>query len=87
MDATLSPTPLLTTLIETYLARCAVEGKSPRTIHAYRETLTRFSRCLQEDAAPLDPDRLRPDHVIAYLVPGPQAPEAAGTASAEGVGA
>ena len=67
MDPTLSCEPLLPTLIETYLARCAVEGKSPRTIHAYRETLARFSRCLQEDAAPLDPDRLRPDHVIAYL--------------------
>ena len=68
MDATLSPTPLLPALIETYLARCAVEGKSPRTIHAYRESLARFSRCLQEDGAPLDPDRLRPDHVIAYFV-------------------
>ena len=44
-----------------------MEGKSPRTIHAYRESLARFSRCLQEDGATLDPDRLRPDHVIAYL--------------------
>ena len=68
MDPTHSPTPLLPALIETYLARCAVEGKSPRTIAAYRETLTRFQRCLQEDEAPLDPDRIRPDHVVAYLV-------------------
>ena len=67
MDSTLSPTPLLPALIETYLDRCAVEGKSPRTIAAYRETLARFSRCLQQDEAPLDPDRLRPDHVVAYL--------------------
>ena len=67
MDPTLSCEPLLPTLIETYLARCAVEGKSPRTIAAYRESLARFQRCLQEDGAPLDPDRLRPDHVIAYL--------------------
>ena len=67
MDAAPSPTPLLPALIETYLARCAIEGKSPRTIHAYRESLARFSRCLQEDAAPLDPDHLRPDHVVAYL--------------------
>ena len=66
MDALLA-NPLLPALIETYLARCAIEGKSPRTIAAYRETLTRFQRCLQEDAAPLDPDRLRPDHVITYL--------------------
>ena len=30
-------------------------------------TAPRFSRCLQEDAAPLGPDRLRPDHVVTYL--------------------
>ena len=68
MDTAPSPTPLLPALIATYLARCAVEGKSPRTIAAYRESLARFQRCLQEDEAPLDPDRIRPDHVIAYLV-------------------
>ena len=68
MDAPPSREPLLPALIATYLARCAVEGKSPRTIAAYRETLTRFQRCLQEDEAPLDPDRIRPDHVVAYLV-------------------
>ena len=67
MDATLSPNLLLPALIETYLARCAVEGKSPRTTQAYRETLGRFCRCLGEDGAPLDPNRIRPDHVIAYL--------------------
>ena len=67
MDATPAPTPILPALIETYLARCAVEGKSPRTIAAYRESLARFQRCLREDGAPLDPDRLRPDHVVAYL--------------------
>ena len=54
-------------LIETYLARCAIEGQSPRTIRGYRESLARFSRCLQEDGAPLAPDHIRPDHVIAYL--------------------
>ena len=68
MGVTHSPTPLLPALIETYLARCAIEGKSPRTIAAYRESLARFSRCLREDGAPLDPDQIRPDHVIAYLV-------------------
>ena len=68
MDAARSPIPLLPALIATYLARCAVEGKSPRTIAAYRESLARFHRCLREDGAPLDPDRIRPDHVIAYLV-------------------
>ena len=67
MDLTPADAPSLPALIETYLARCAVEGKSPRTIAAYRETLTRFLRCLHEDGGPLDPDHLRPDHVIAYL--------------------
>ena len=68
MDATPALRPLLPTLVETYLARCAIEGKSPRTMQAYRESLARFARCLEEDGAPLDPDRIRPDHVIAYLV-------------------
>ena len=67
MDPTLADAPSLPALIATYLARCAVEGKSPRTTQAYRETLTRFQRCLREDGAPVDPDRCRPDHVIAYL--------------------
>ena len=67
MDATPSREPLLPSLIETYLARCTIEGKSPRTVQAYRESLSRFSRCLREDGAPLDPDHIRPDHVIAYL--------------------
>ncbi|MCY3886094.1 MAG: tyrosine-type recombinase/integrase [Chloroflexi bacterium] len=60
--------PLLPGLIETYLDRCTIEGKSPRTIRGYRESLTRFSRCLQEDGAPLEPDQIRPDHIIAYFV-------------------
>ena len=67
MDLTPADAPSLPALIATYLARCAVEGKSPNTIAAYRETLTRFQRYLHADGAPLDPDRLRPDHVIAYL--------------------
>ncbi len=67
MDAAPSRGPLLPDLIETYLARCTIEGKSPRTVQAYRESLTRFSRWLDEDGAPLDPDHIRPDHVIAYL--------------------
>ena len=67
MDPTPAGALALPALIETYLARCTVEGKSPRTIAAYRESLARFHRCLREDGAPLDPDRIRPDHVVAYL--------------------
>lgn len=67
MDVLPHPMLLLPTLIEAYLARCTIEGKSPHTVQGYRESLTRFSRCLQEDGVPLDPNRIRPDPVIAYL--------------------
>ena len=67
MDALPPQTPLLPDLIEAFLARCTIEGMSPRTIQGYRGALARFLRCLREDGAPLEPDRIRPDHVIAYL--------------------
>ena len=57
----------LPSLVETYLTRCAVEGKSPQTLRAYGETLWRFCRILQADGAPLDPAALRPDHIVPYL--------------------
>jgi hypothetical protein len=34
--------PTLAALVELYLLRCQVEGKSPNTIRAYGETLGRF---------------------------------------------
>ena len=34
----------LPALVDLYLLRCQVEGKSPNTIRAYRETLGRFLR-------------------------------------------
>ena len=49
--------------VDEYLLVCELEQKSPRTVQAYAETLRLFQRL----GAPLDPDRLRPDHVIAYL--------------------
>ena len=67
MDAKPSREPLLPALIATRLALCAVEAKSPHTIHAHRETLACFQHCLREDGAPLDPARLRPGHVIVDL--------------------
>ena len=70
MDGMTSPraaTPGLPTLVETYLLRCRVEGKSPQTLRAYRETLRRFLEALHEDAAPIDPQQLRPNHVLTYL--------------------
>ena len=38
----------LRSLIDLYLLRCEVEGKSPRTVGAYGETLRRFQRLLEE---------------------------------------
>jgi integrase/recombinase XerC len=38
----MEPNATLRTLVDQYLLRCEVEGKSPRTVRAYRETLGRF---------------------------------------------
>lgn len=39
----------LRSLIDLYLLRCPVEGKSPRTVRAYRETLSRSERSVGLD--------------------------------------
>ena len=44
----------LASLIDLYLLRCQVEGKSPNTITAYRETLVRFQRIAREEGIPED---------------------------------
>ena len=54
-------------LIDLYVLRCEVEGKSPRTVRAYRETLGRFLRTLTEDGAPLDAAQIETAHVYTYL--------------------
>lgn len=43
---------MLETLIDLYLLRCQVEGKSPNTIKAYTETLKRFARIAKEEDFP-----------------------------------
>jgi len=60
-------TAALPELVDLYLLRCDVEGKSPRTIRAYRETLTRFLRAVAEDDAPLVASAIESAHVYAYL--------------------
>ena len=57
----------LSTLIDLYLLRCDVEGKSPRTVRAYRETLSRFLRALVEDNAPTIASEVESAHVYTYL--------------------
>ena len=54
-------------LIDLYLLRCEVEGKSPRTIRAYGETLQRFLRIGQEEGFPADVGAIEPAHLDAYL--------------------
>jgi hypothetical protein len=44
----------LRSLIDLYLLRCQVEGKSPNTITAYRETLTLFQGIAGEEGFPED---------------------------------
>ncbi len=57
----------LTELVDLYVLRCEVEGKSPRTVQAYRYTLGRFLAALAEDAAPTDPAAITREHLYQYL--------------------
>ena len=57
----------LAELIDLYLLRCAVEGKSPRTVGAYRWTLARFLRALEDDAAPTAAAKITREHLYGYL--------------------
>ena len=54
-------------LIDLYLLRCQVEGKSPSTIHAYAETLGRFLRFVRQEGFPEDVRRITPGHLYPYL--------------------
>jgi site-specific recombinase XerD len=55
----------LAALADLYLLRCEVEGKSPGTVRAYRETVTRFLRRLPSDV--IDPADVQVDHICVYL--------------------
>jgi site-specific recombinase XerD len=55
----------LAAVADLYLLRCEVEGKSPGTVRAYRETVTRFLRHLPPDVT--DPADVQADHIYAYL--------------------
>lgn len=57
----------LEALIDLYLLRCQVEGKSPNTIKAYTETLRRFARIAKEEGFPKDVRHITPAHVYTYL--------------------
>lgn len=55
----------LAALADLYLLRCEVEGKSPGTVRAYRETVSRFLRQLPSDVT--DPADVQADHIYVYL--------------------
>jgi integrase/recombinase XerC/integrase/recombinase XerD len=59
MDTTRS----LGALVRQYLLRCAVEGKSPRTVRAYHYTLCRFLAAVPTD----DPAAVGPEQLYEYL--------------------
>ncbi len=54
-------------LVDLYTLRCRVEGKSPRTVRAYSETLGRFRRIAREEGSPKDVSAIEPAHLYAYL--------------------
>jgi len=53
--------------IEVYLTRCEVEGKSPNTVAAYRETLEQFLTVAKEHAFADDVRKISPEHIYTYL--------------------
>ncbi len=53
--------------IAAYLAACEVEGKSPRTVDAYAETLAMFRSICRQAGLPDRVDAFRPAHVYAFL--------------------
>ena len=53
--------------IAAYLAACDVEGKSPRTVDAYAETLGMFHVICLQRGLPQRVSDFRPAHVYAFL--------------------
>ncbi len=54
-------------LVDLYLPRCQVEGKSVQTVTAYTYTLRRFLRTLTEDGVPLEAAAVQEEHLYRYL--------------------
>ncbi len=53
--------------IAAYLAACEVEGKSPRTVQAYRETLSRFLTICASGGLPDRVAAFRPADVYRFM--------------------
>lgn len=57
----------LTALVDLYLLRCMVEGRSPATVRVYGETLGRFLVCARDEHFPADNNLIRAPHLYAFL--------------------
>ena len=53
--------------VQTYLYSCEVEGKTPRTIQAYTETLSQFLDAANEERFPNNVARIKATHIYAFL--------------------
>jgi len=53
--------------IEVYLTRCEVEGLSPNTVVAYRETLEQFLEVAKEGGFADDVRKIAPEQIYTYL--------------------
>ena len=61
------PPGRLSELIQLYLLRCDVEGKSQATVRAYRETLERFARIAYKEGFPEKVEEIAAEHLYIYL--------------------
>jgi site-specific recombinase XerD len=57
----------LASLIDLYLLRCEVEGKSPNTVKAYSWTLHRFLDVARDEGFAGPVDQITPAHLYSYL--------------------
>jgi site-specific recombinase XerD len=67
MEVTTTRDKGLKQMVDTYLLACQVEGKSPNTIRAYRETLVMFLGIAEEEGFPTEVCSITPNHVYTYL--------------------
>src|SRR4030066_624022 len=54
-------------MIEMYLRRIELEGKSPNTVVAYRETLEQFLQVAEAEGFAGDVRKITPEHIDCYL--------------------
>ena len=60
-------TPTLESIVETYLYSCEVEGKTVRTVQAYRETLGQFVQAAREGGFPRKIVKIKTPQIYAFL--------------------